>query len=553
MLIKIKKILPYLITILLITGVWFLKPGYIFLTDMAWGPNILIDWHSASFILNFSIKTLSFALPLQFVQKIFISAIFLLILYGGKSLVTTTMDLIKKNNDKSSVLVFAVSLFTLFNPFVYDRALYGQFGILAAYGFLLLLISSLISLLASLDSKHLIKVAIYSALTLMFAINFFFFIVTFGVLFVILLFFKREEIRRKYPTKKIIFLLLISSLIFLAINLNWLMTISFGSSQFTGVEAGVSQQDLIAFQTSGSSPLETLSNIIFMSGFWGKDQFRYFDMTTVPVWRASFIFLSPLILYGLWCSFKKKNKTLRSLSIGFIVIFFIAVLMALGIKTSITRDLTIFLHNNLPLYKSLREPQKWVATLIPIYLFYLTIGISYLKKFKFVQVHKKRGLIALAVIIIMQAPLLLFGFGRQVKPVEYPSDWYEMNEFIKSNSENCSDKVVFLPWHMYMRLSWTEHIIANPASIFFSCPTIVGTNMELGGIYDNSGDKDSLIITQWIQSNGQNEIPNIFGSNPKYILLTKDVDWKNYDWLNYTPNISLIKETTNLFLYEVEL
>jgi len=42
-----------------------------------------------------------------------------------------------------------------------------------------------------------------------------------------------------------------------------------------------------------------------------------------------------------------------------------------------------------------------------------------------------------------------------------------------------------------------NRIVSNPAPIFFRCPTIYGTNMEWGGIYDNVYDANDIAVQNW--------------------------------------------------------
>jgi hypothetical protein len=237
-----------------------------------------------------------------------------------------------------------------------------------------------------------------------------------------------------------------------------------------------------------------------------------------------------------------------------LVVFIIAVLLAVGIKAPIVRGLTTFLYEHLPLYKGLREPQKWVAVIIPIYLFYLTLGVSGLTKFRIIIKNKVLSGIILSVIIVMLAPSLLWGFNRQVKPTMYPNDWLEVNNLLlskSSQSKSCSDRILFLPWHLYMSFDWAGKIIANPAPNFFPCPVLSGTNMEYGGIYDNSGNFNSDAIMDWLKLKGEGGMPTLIGESVRYVILAKEVDFKSYLWLNDLSYLQLIKETENLFVYEV--
>jgi hypothetical protein len=552
---------PYIITIAIIVLPWFLKPGYLFLTDTVWGPIIKLDWHDSYFLLNFIIKNLSFILPVAFLEKIFITGVLFLILFGGKKMVEAVLRnphfppvrqvgyQLKNEGDMegefSRGLFFILSLFVLFNPFVYDRALYGQFGILAAYGFLLFTVAYLIEVYKTLDFKKIYLIALMSFLTLMFSLHFIFFLAPFFVLFLIGMVLKRKIIN----WRKLFFFFFLSSLLVLIINANWIFAIISGAlSTASFVQKGISQQDLVAFQTSGNGAAGTFGNVFLMSGFWGKDQYRYLDFTKTSGWQKSFIFLSPIIFYGVYLSFRRGSRRNKILTAGLLIIFLLAVILAVGIKAPGARELTLFLYNHFPLYKGLREPQKWVAAIIPIYLIFLSIGAAKIKEWKFINKNIGWSALVLIVIIIMQAPSLLWGFNRQVRPTPYPADWQEVDNFLLNNSAqsySCSDKIIFLPWHAYMSFNWLGEIVANPATKFFSCPVITGTNMEWGGIYDNSGDPAGQKIEKWIADEGK-----INNMDYRYVILAKEVDWKNYAWLNNLAYLKLVKTTASLFVYE---
>lgn len=545
----------YAFIILAIVLPWFLKPGYLFFIDFVWSPKIIVDWHNSWVVFYIIIKALSYFLASAFIQKFILSLILLTVLLGGRRLVKGTFLVF--NGEPAYIpnkwLVFVLSLFALFNPFVYDRLMYGQVGVVASFGFLLLALGYLLPCFKRINFKGMIWFGIFSGLTILFSIHSIFFLIIIFSLFIISALFK-PIVEWRTLLKSLFFI----AIIILIINLSWLIS-SFGKSSRASLD-NISRQDLIAFQTAGKTPVETVSNVLLMSGFWGKEQFRYFDLTDAHGWQRSFLLLTPIILYGVWISFRKRERAEKMLSIGLLIIFVLAVMLAVGIKTPIARDLTLFLYDHLPFYKGFREPQKWVAVIVPIYLFYLTVGISHLKDFKLIQSKRYWSAIILGAIIIMQAPSLLWGFNRQINSTEYPNDWHEVNKFLvgrSAQSDSCSDRVLFLPWHMYMSFNWVGKVIANPASSFFSCPVVSGTNMEFGGIYDNSRNADSAAIDAWLAKQGRNktsamaDAPVLTGAPIHYIILAKEVDWENYTWLNNLSYLRLIKETPTLFVYEI--
>jgi len=548
---------PYVLVIVLIILPLFIKSGYLFFTDISWGPNINLDWHRPYFLFNSIVNALSFVLPIDLLEKIFITTTLILILLGGRILIKTILEYCNNSKDIiiSRGLIFVLSLFALFNPFVYDRALYGQFGILIAYGCLFFVITYLFKTWQALDFKKLYPVAIFSVIALMFSAHFIFLMLPFYLLFLIGIFLKRQEIKTVGLFRKFKFSLLFSIVIVLVINANWLTAIFINSSPLNDFfQKEVTSQDLIAFSTAGKTPTETITNVLMMSGFWGKDQFRYLDLTDISGWQRSFILLLPIILYGVYLSFRKNSRQNKIFIFSLLIIFIAAILLAVGIKAPIARSLTLFFYDHLPFYKGLREPQKWVAVIIPIYLFYLTLGVIGLNRLKIIIKNRFLGGVILTAIIVMLAPSLLWGFNRQVKPTPYPDDWYEVNNLLISKfskTKDCSDRILFLPWHMYLKFNWAGKVIANPSSNFFKCPIISGTNMEWGGIYDNSGNFNSEAIVNWLKLKGDEGMPTLVGDRVRYIILAKEVDFKDYLWLNKAPYLQLIKETETLFVYEV--
>ena len=575
----IKNFLPYLLVVLAITLPWFFSSGYLFFTDFVFGPNINLDWRDAFFSIKILMKFLSYLLPHEMVEKIFISAALLIVILGGKK--------IAENFLENKWLVFIASLFALFNPFIYDRVMYGQISMVLAFGLACLCFGFLLEYLKTNENKQIILAGIFAGLSILFANTFMFFLGVVYFLFLILILMRNKQDFWKYFFKIISY----SIVIVILINFNWLYVFFVGDSSVSKtINSGIQKQDLVVFQTAGKDGKEALTNVLMMSGFWGKEQFRYIDLTKFKEnWGRSFYLLLPLILWGVFIAFKNgkskfqisnvksnpkskaqisnqtqnqnynakfKNLNLRHFAIGLIIVYIIAVVLAVGIRLPIAREITYWLFDNIPFYKGLRETQKWAALIVLVYAVFLAIGVRELFSKKIIQNNAFISKLFLSGIIIMQTPLLLWGLGGQVKPIQYPNDWREINEFIKLESykvesKKCDDKILFLPWHMYMSFKWIGAIVANPANRFFDCPVISGTNMEFGGIYDNSQSKEGRAVQLWLASRGRTDFLTANSFGVKYIILAKEIDWQNYLWLNFNPQVKLIKETEMIILYEV--
>jgi len=170
----------------------------------------------------------------------------------------------------------------------------------------------------------------------------------------------------------------------------------------------------------------------------------------------------------------------------------------------------------------------------------------------------KKKILKFIIIISIATPFIYSftffnGFAGQIKPTDYPTDWYEVNQYLNNDSQDF--KILFFPWHGYMEFKWvnnTDKRIANPARNFFDKEVISGTTLEIGGIYRQDNAPDQLYIDNLLKK--RNEIKNFGESisvlNVKYVILAKEVDYKRYKFLFNQSDIELIKETKNLYVFK---
>jgi hypothetical protein len=545
---NILMFLVYFSPVLFVVGPMFLTKGYLFFTDLVWGPNIALSWTSSTFLVDVVTKGLSFVLSVSLIEKLYITLCLGLALWGGRKIAELFL--------KQPGLVFVASLFALFNPFVYDRAMYGQFGIVGGFGLMLLGTGFLLEYLEKRQTRQILFAALSFAFAIQFAPQFLFFIAAFYIFVFLPMFFTREQKTAGDGIKtiiiKIVKISIILAVIAFALNANWIIGSLTGKSAMGEfISTGITRQDLVAFQTSGKTGGDALGNVLMMSGFWGKDQFRYVDLTTVTNnWGRSFFLLLPLILWGFAAGLRSKEKKYRYMTIGSAFLYIISVILAAGIRIPAGRELTYFLFDHLPFYKGLREAQKWDAVVTMVYLIFLSIGLRELFSKKIVLNNAVVMKVFVAAIIVMQAPLLLFGFGGQVKPVQYPSDWYTVNNYIVHDS-GCTGSTLFLPWHLYMSFSWIGRIIANPAPSFFQCPVVSGTDMEWDGISDNSQNPEGQAVENWLTTERSTDLLQNSTFNIQYVILAKEVDWQNYIEIASNPKLQLVMETATLRVYKV--
>jgi hypothetical protein len=84
---------------------------------------------------------------------------------------------------------------------------------------------------------------------------------------------------------------------------------------------------------------------------------------------------------------------------------------------------------------------------------------------------------------------MLGGFWGQLKPVQYPASWYEVQKIVDKLPEG--EKVLVLPWHGYISLSFNNNIlVSNPSKSFFgSDKVIVSRAVNFDKIKDQENDQ----------------------------------------------------------------
>jgi len=169
-----------------------------------------------------------------------------------------------------------------------------------------------------------------------------------------------------------------------------------------------------------------------------------------------------------------------------------------------------------------------------------------------------RFILSAIVLISLITPLVYSftffnGFAGQIKPTDYPEDWYEINNYINEDKQDF--KILFFPWHMYMDFGWinnTKKRIVNPAGYFFDKKVISGTNAQIGDIYREVNAPEQVYIDSLLDK--RDNITD-FGKlisilNVKYVILTGESDYKKYSFLFNQTDLEFVKKTKNFFIFK---
>jgi hypothetical protein len=293
--------------------------------------------------------------------------------------------------------------------------------------------------------------------------------------------------------------------------------------------------------------LEDRFNIAGMYGFW-REGYTY-AKDFIPYWQVLLVFIIYLSING-FTSYYKDSKV-GIYARAFAVIGILGFILATGINGPFG-GFNHWLYDN-TILKGFRDSHKFVAMLV---LCYAVLGGLGLSRFEALSEKKNyfKVIIGIALIIPFIYSFTFFnGFAGQIKPTDYPPDWYEVNDLLKQDGQDF--KILFLPWHGYMDFTWvnnTQKRIANPSRNFFDKEVISATNAEIGNIYRQDNAPDQLYIDSLLEN--KSNITN-FGElvsilNVKYVILAKEIDYEKYYFLFNQSDLELISDTDTLYVFK---
>ena len=535
----------FLLLALAIMG-WCLLPGQLFALDSPlalnkdisgyfWGTS---DGASGSFAATYNSAPIAFVLslfeyvmPAWAVEKCWLVLLLWLCGYGAFRLPFL----------KGFGRYFA-GVFYVVNPVVYLRFVSGGWGVLAVYAVTPFLVSEFVKLLESPRQRYAVNVALLLTsigILQIHGVPLAFMLLT--CIFIGRLLFLREHM------KKTFMMLSISGALFLCLNLFWITRFLEAGG---GAPANMPLQEMNYFAVS--SALEALS----LRGFWCSQP--YIDISDlIPFGWILFVPLLCLVIFGAFSMVKSDRS--RWLGIGVVALAVLSGLLAIGPRVDFISGFIRFLWENVSVYRAFRDSYKFVGLLALAYAFLGAYGLQSLLKIlhaTFDTESSRRlsfrivGVIALILPVLYTLPL--FGLWGQMPSTTYPADWTKVRAMMDEDKSDFN--VLVLPWHMYLEFPWLENRskrLANPASNFFTQPTLTGDNLEIEGSSSNSSNPVSAYIEAVLKQGDEvRDMGKLIAPlNARYIVLFKAADIKTYDYLASQKDLERVFDGPTVALY----
>jgi hypothetical protein len=538
-----------------------LGPGYYLALDIQFGPSSFSDFqfgelygtspsqYGAYLPVKLAMAAVSQILPIEIVEKSLLFGMLFLCGWGMHGS-------LPKNLGHSR---FFAGLSYMLNPFVFVRFLAGHWSLLLSYALWPFAIASFLEFLDKpKDDRALAKAALLTSAAAVSSHGLLMLLIVFAFLFL------ARAMKASFydPSSKSVFLLArrtaLLALLFLILNLYWLVptyVLSQGMYAPSAPEASLEQ-----FGSQGFG-LPVGFAVLTMHGFWREGYAMTKDV--FPFWHAPFILMLALSILGLAWLFRSD----RGLSASIFAAGAIGFLLALGAASPVSSIFSIA-GGALPLYLVFRDTQKFVGLLCLAYAWSGAFGVDAALSI----IGKASGSVKPGTILSLAALALLvslpiiydygfFGFLGQIKPSQYPADWYNAEKIIKADLT--PSNILVYPAHLYYTYPFVksyQKTLGQPASQFFSKPVISASSVETRLVQSDVNDSREEYLRflfdnrQFINHTAEMLLP----LDARYIILLKsDPTSIHYLYLfsrkGGVKDIELVYEGDQLYLFRNNL
>lgn len=456
----------------------------------------------------------------------------------------------------------AASLTYVLNPFVYGRLHYGQLFLVACYAAL--------PWVAQRIYRMLVRPTVWSGLWLaagivlvgILALHLLLpLVVLLGVATISAVAFRRLNFRYM---AQLALGLGVAGAAALLLSAYWLIPYAAGKTYESQVIAQVGVVDLAAYRVVSDPSVGLARNLLGLYGFWAEGVHRFPSMKVfVPYWDLVVLGMLALACIGASSVFVVRNESLRSLRwwvVALAVAAVIGLMLEAGVAEPRVAPLIRWLDAVFPPYRGMRDSGKWASLLAVVYaqlipLAWIAIR-DRLKGWTKWRAVRETSL-ALTAGLALALPLyygngLLFGMHRQIQPSQYPAGWYAADRVMAA--EGGRGRALFLPWHLYLRLSFVHNVnsvIASPAPEFFSIPTLVSGDPEVPGIPAPVTPDQRTIQSLLNAGSASDWARGLASRGVTFVVVAKELDWQNYAYLDRQAGLHKVGDYGSVVLYRV--
>jgi hypothetical protein len=535
---RTKPYAPYVLFVFMIMAPLF-APGYIFALDMVFAPVMPLPTDvTPDYIPQALLHYASLIIPSVLVQKLLLAGTLLAAAIGAHRMAAQMRPIAAP---AWPVLApYAAGLLYMVNPFVYSRFMAGQYFVLLGYALLPFFVLAWWRLLQTPALGRAAAVAALSVVIASVSLH------TAGLALLAAVIMAAGAVLAKYRDRSWLrrtggYAVCIVIAVAVASSY-WLIPFINGHGRAATV-ASFTAADRQAFATDDSY-LGRGVNVAALQGFWADAQSLYLIPQDIFAWWWVPVCLLWVVVIGgiVW-----SWRYARTITVMWLSIVVVAGMLAAWMRL----DAWLALH--VPLFAGYREPQKFVALIALAYAYFAAAGLAGMqaclaRSGRYRPYAQAVGVGVLSIPLLC-APLMI-GFHGQLRPSPYPQGWYDAQTIVSRNPDAA---VLVLPWHAYMRFSFTHAVVAHPAAKFFAGQAVVNPDPEFNGAagYIQTATQQRVGRLLAMQTPPANSNAVLSESGIRYVLVTKELDYRRYDMFIAQAQLRVVLDTSSVTLYEV--
>lgn len=305
----------------------------------------------------------------------------------------------------------------------------------------------------------------------------------------------------------------------------------------------VTALDLAAYRTQHDPVLGLYPNVAGLYGFWRVGEIRL-PKQDVAGWPFFLLAILLVVLVGVRSAWKTPHAgyLVRSATFAGVAGF----LLALGDQGP-TGGLYRLAFDHVPAFSVMREPQKFIALVALAYAVGFGHGAERLVQAVSSARVGRLAVAGVAALPLLYSPTLAGGLAGRVAPAHYPPTWLEADRLMGAGE----GRVLSLPWHQYLRPTFSDRVIGNPAANVFRRDVIVPDNVELPRLRSSSTDPRSPYL-EFLFSKGRELCA--FGDlvaplGVEFVALARAVDFAGYSWLSQQVDLEVVLDRPDIVVY----
>lgn len=544
----------YFVTLSLLVFYPLLEPGYVLTLDMIFAPN-------ADYV-QFGVHTkgplyygrLPFLLVLDGLATVLDDWVIQKVVLVSIPVVCGLAMYVACESRTRAAALFAGTVYAI-NPFVYVRLLAGHWYFLLGYAFVPLAVVAFDRYVAPDAEGSLGRAVGWTTLVSVFDPHATVLVAVVGCcLWMVRVFDASRSDATRSALRDVTRRLGTFSLAAAAVNAYWLLpavvaTIGGGSRLTT-----ISGADLDVFSAAGTVAGNVPLSVAMLWGFWRGAATTTADF--FALWIVGLLF-AVLLFFAVSGAVRGWNDArVRGLALAGVVGF----VLALGVSTSLSDPIFRALAELIPVFRGMRDSQKFVGMLV---LAYAVLGARGVERLVPPDLERpatsvdRTSLVRVVLVgLVLLVPLastapMFAGFTGQLDSTTYPDSWHAAND--RLGSEDGSGRVLFLPWHQYLSVSWNDRRIATPAPLFFDRPVVAGHNIEVGGIETRAGDPTHTRVRQALTDLDDSTLGDELDSvGIEYVVLAHEADYFEYTGLDEHEDFTVAFAGDDITVYENE-